>query len=80
MDERFNGTFPSVAKHVLSQEYKEERKNFESKMIKRIGNREWEEIKQSEDMGMKEILELGTTDRKQDIAKKYLNTVWKKEI
>ena len=34
--EHFNGTSSSVAKHVLKecQEYKEERKNFESEMIK----------------------------------------------
>ena len=45
------------------QEYKEERKNFESEII-RIGNRAWEEMKQSEDKGMKEILGLGDYGQK----------------
>ena len=41
----------------------------------RIGNREWEEIKQSEDKGMREILGLGDYGQKTtDITKKYLNT------
>ena len=33
-------------KHALieCQEYKEERKNFESEIIRKMGNREWEEI------------------------------------
>ena len=37
--------------HVLIEypEYKKERKYFEPEMIRRIGNREWEEIKQNED-------------------------------
>ena len=77
-DERFNGTSPSVAKHVIIEckEYKVERKNLDSEMIKRIGNREWEEINQIENKGMKEILGLGdygqkTTDNK-EIFKYYL--------
>ena len=76
--ERFNGTSSSL---IECQEYKEERKNFESEMIKRIGTREWEEIKQSEDKGMKEILGLGDYGQKTtDITKKYLNTIWQKRL
>ena len=68
-------------KHVLIEcpEYKRERTNFETEVIRTIGNREWEAIKQSEDKGMKEILGLGDYGQKMtDITKKYLNTIWKK--
>ena len=39
--------------HVLIEwpEYKSERINFETEVIRSIGNREWEAIKQSEDKG-----------------------------
>ena len=48
-------------------------------MIRRIGNREWEEIKKGRRKGYKEILELGDNGQKTtDITKKYLNTIWKK--
>ena len=30
---------------IECEEYKEERRNFEADMIRRLGNREWEEIK-----------------------------------
>ena len=57
------------------QEYKEDRKNFESEMTKRIGNREWEEIKQSEDKGMKEILGLGDSGQRGCHLNIYLKRV-----
>ena len=48
-------------------------------MIRRIGNTEWEEIKQSVDQGMKEILGLGDYGQKiTDVTKKYLSIIWKK--
>ena len=60
-------------------EYKKERTNFETEVIRSVGNREWEEIKQSEDKEMKEILGLWDYGQKMtDITKKYLNTIWKK--
>ena len=67
--------------HVLIEcpEYKKERTDFETEVIRSIGNREWEAIKQSEDKRMKEILGLGDYGRKMtDITTKYPNTICKK--
>ena len=63
-----------TSEHVLIEcpEYKKERKNFESEMIRRIGKRKWEEIKQSEDKGMKEILGLGDYGQKNKNKKKLI--------
>ena len=67
--------------HVLTEcpEYKSESISFETEVVRSIGTREWEAIKQSEDKGMKEILGLGDYGQKMtDITQKYLNTIWKK--
>ena len=58
--------------------YKKERKAFELEMNKRIGGREWETIKQSEDKGRKQILGLRDYGRKvTDATKEYLKNIWK---
>ena len=67
--------------HLLVEcpEYEEDRKRFESEMITKIGNREWEETKQSEDKGITEILGLGKYGKKvTDVTKKYLSSIWTK--
>ena len=62
-----------------SSKYKRERTNFETEVIRSVGNREWKAIKQNEDKIMKEILGLGDYGQKMmDITKTYLNTIWKK--